>query len=405
MSRFDTIPSQALRQPTPFTLHIRQSEIEEFKTLLSLSKVGPQTWENSQKDLGLSREWLLEAKDIWLNEFQWRTHEERINSFPNFRTTVEDPIHGEMGLHFVALFSVNPEAIPIIFMHGWPGSFLEFLPMLELLKAKYTPESLPYHIVIPSLPGYALSSGPPLERDFSNEDSARIMNQLMIDLGFGETGYIAQGGDVGSALACKMTVHYEECRAVHLNLITLGPDDARFKKDDLTEAEVGIIQRQMAFWHTGYAYGMEHAARPATIGLVLSSNPLALLAWIAEKFLEWADAREPIRLDTILAMVSLYWFTSTFPRSIYPYRWFNKDQDRSWSGMDQKPFGYSVFPLETSILPKSWAKNLHPDMVRYEHEKGGHFGALEQPQLFLADVEDFARKVGYLCKPDSDQDR
>lgn len=128
--------------------------------------------------------------------------------------TVEDPIHGEMGVHFVALFSVNPEAILIILMHGWPGSFLEILPMLELLKAKYTPEGLPYHIIIPSLPGYTLSSGPPLGRDFSNEDSARIMNQLMIDLGFGETGYIAKGGDVGSALACRMTIHYcKSCRS------------------------------------------------------------------------------------------------------------------------------------------------------------------------------------------------
>ncbi|KAM5359348.1 hypothetical protein ACJZ2D_014551 [Fusarium nematophilum] len=394
---FDTVPSQALRQPTPFTLRIGQTDLDEFKALLSLSKVGPQTWENSQSDLGLSREWLLDAKDIWLNKFQWRAHEERINSIPNFRTTVKDPLHGEMDVHFVALFSANPDAIPIIFMHGWPGSFMEFLPMLELLKAKYTPESLPYHVVIPSLPGYTLSSGPPLERGFSCEDAARVMNQLMIDLGFGKRGYIAQGGDVGSVLARIMAVYHEECRAIHLNLISPGTDTT-FKMDSLTEAEVGIVQRQRAFWQTGYGYGMVHGTRPATIGLVLSSNPLALLAWIGEKFVEWADAREPIEVDTILAMTTLYWFTSTFPRSIYPYRSFKWDQDQAWLGMDRKPFGYSLFPLELSILPKSWAKNIHPDMVRYEHDKGGHFGALEQPELFLADIEDFAGRVGYLCK-------
>lgn len=112
------------------------------------------------------------------------------------------------------------------------GSFMEFLPMLELLKAKYTPESLPYHVVIPSLPGYTLSSGPPLERGFSSEDAARVMNQLIIDLGFGERGYIAQGGDVGSALARIMTVHHEECRAVHcrkLSISTVGNHRANSK--------------------------------------------------------------------------------------------------------------------------------------------------------------------------------
>ncbi|KAJ3536180.1 hypothetical protein NM208_g5823 [Fusarium decemcellulare] len=402
MSRFDKVPSEALRQPIPFTLRVSQGEIDEFKTLLALSKVGPQTWENSQNNLGLSREWLLRAKDIWLNKFQWRAHEDRINSFPNFQTTVEDPIHGELSIHFVGLFSADPNAIPIMFLHGWPGSFFEFLPMLELLKAKYTPESLPYHVIVPSLPGYTLSSGPPLERDFNNEDAARIMNQLMVDLGFAKTGYIVQGGDVGSFLARKMVTQFEGCKAIHLNLILLSPEDSSSNIGDLPEDEAASIQRQKTFWETSYGYGMINANQPATISFVMSSNPLALLAWIGEKFVQWADAREPLELDTILAMVSLYWFTSTFPRSVYPYRCFNWDQDLSGSGMDRKPFGYSAFARETSILPKAWAEKLYPNMIRYEHRKGGHFAALEQPQLFLGDIEDFIINVGYLFEAGDD---
>jgi microsomal epoxide hydrolase len=142
-----------------------------------------------------------------------RKTEDLINSFPNFTLDIADE-SGPTTIHFVSLMSQKPDAIPIILLHGWPGNFLEFLPILDILRRNYTPETLPYHIIVPSLPGYAFSSPPPLDRDFRLEDVARIFNTLMTELGYGD-GYVAQGGDVGSKVARVMAAEYGSCKALH----------------------------------------------------------------------------------------------------------------------------------------------------------------------------------------------
>ena len=139
-----------------------------------------------------------------------RDTEDRVNSFSNFRIQIDDEL-GTFDTHFVGLFSRRPDAIPIILLHGWPGSFLEFLPTLNLLKQRYTPDTLPYHVVVPSLPGYTLSPMPLLTHDFTQMDAARIMDKLMRRLGFGK-GYVAQGGDVGSRVARVLAVDHSSCK-------------------------------------------------------------------------------------------------------------------------------------------------------------------------------------------------
>jgi len=161
-----------------------------------------------------------------------RTTEDRINSFPNFKSSIKDDDGDTYDIHFVALFSQKKTAVPIVLLHGWPGepflhlrmlsehpdscigSFLEFIGVLDLLKAKYTSADLPYHVIVPSLPGYAFSSGPSRKRDWDCEDMARIMNKLMVGLGFGG-GYIAQGGDLGAFVGRILAAQYEECKALH----------------------------------------------------------------------------------------------------------------------------------------------------------------------------------------------
>lgn len=143
-----------------------------------------------------------------------RKCEDQINSFPNFTAPIKDDNGHEFTLHFVALFSQKPDAVPIAFFHGWPGSILEFLPMLSLIKSQYPdPASLPYHIIVPSLPGYTFSSSPPLDRDFVSEDMAPLLNKLMIALGF-DDGYIAQGGDLGSFISRQLGVEAKECKGM-----------------------------------------------------------------------------------------------------------------------------------------------------------------------------------------------
>ncbi|CAD0100793.1 unnamed protein product [Aureobasidium mustum] len=124
---------------------------------------------------------------------------------------------GNFHVHYVAMLSKRQDAVPLLLLHGWPGSFLEFLPMLDKLRNRYSPDDLPYHLVVPSLPGYAFSSPPPLDKDFGIEDVARLMNQLMLNLGFG-AGYMVQGGDVGSKVARVMAAKHDECRGKHLSI-------------------------------------------------------------------------------------------------------------------------------------------------------------------------------------------
>lgn len=217
---FNQLPSGATGKAEAYQLSVPDKELSGLKTLLSLSPVGPETWENktSTRDqgnnFGITRDWLANAKETWLEKFDWRAHEAHINSFPNFKIAIKDGDDEPLSIHFAALFSKKKDATPILFMHGWPGCFLEFLPLMELLRTKYTAETLPFHVVVPSLPGYGMSSGPPTSRDYSLADTARVLNQLMIELGFG-SGYVAQGGDLGSILSRRLSVAHDECKAFH----------------------------------------------------------------------------------------------------------------------------------------------------------------------------------------------
>lgn len=200
-----SVPSSA----KPFTLNVSDQDFSEFKQLLQLSKVGPLTWEGKQEDrrFGTTHKWLSETKEYWLNKYDWRAHEKHINSFPQYTMEIEG-----LNTHFVALLSEKKDAIPIVFMHGWPGSFIEFLPMLGLIKEKYSSSDLPYHIIVPSLSGYTLSSSP-LDKDWTKFDTARIVDKLMNNLGFSK--YVAQGGDVGSFVATVLATQYDSCVAIH----------------------------------------------------------------------------------------------------------------------------------------------------------------------------------------------
>jgi microsomal epoxide hydrolase len=260
----------------PFTLNIPDQDIDEWRQLLKLSKLAPETWEGSHEDgrYGVTHKWLRETKDYWLNTYSWRSEEARINSFPNYRMAING-----VDLHFVALFSEKQDAVPIQFLHGWPGSFIEFLPMLDNIRKQYPDaKTLPYHIIVPSLPGYPLSPRP-TDREFTMEESSAVLNQLMVNLGFSK--YIAQGGDVGSFNARLSAMNHDECVGIHLNMFTVReqPDMSR-----LNALEKTAIESARKWKETGSAYAQEHGTRPSTIGSVLSSNPLALLAWCVLPF-------------------------------------------------------------------------------------------------------------------------
>jgi microsomal epoxide hydrolase len=220
----------------------------------------------------------------------------------------------------------------------------------------------------------------------------------MLTLGF-STGYIAQGGDIGAAISRTIAATYPECKALHVNYNQMPPpDDA--DSIPLTETEQKGLVRYHTFNETGNAYGRMHGTRPSTIGHVLSASPLALLAWIAEKYLLWSDPSLLTPLSIILREVSLYWFTECFPTSIYPYR-----EDFGGAGKAKgyfhgqkslyvdKPFGYSYFPFELGPMPRGWVERTGRLVWCRVHGGGGHFPALESSEVLLEDLEGFFREV------------
>jgi microsomal epoxide hydrolase len=194
----------------PFNLNVPDNDLSEWRQLLQLSKLGPTTYENTQtkENYGVTKEWVSSTKDYWLNKYDWRAEEKRINSFNNFKMQIES-----IDMHFIGLFSEKRDAIPIVFIHGWPGSFIEFLPMLEVVKNQFQGKELPYHFIVPSLPGYTLSTGLPTDKNWTMHDSARIIHTLMKNLGFNK--YLAQGGDVGSFESRILAHTYDECVGIH----------------------------------------------------------------------------------------------------------------------------------------------------------------------------------------------
>ncbi|KAH3968001.1 hypothetical protein HBI56_050200 [Parastagonospora nodorum] len=388
---FGSVPSGAKQQPMPFELHIKEQKLQDLKTLLRLSPVAKQTYENLQDDgshgrFGVSRKWVVDAKKYWEEEYDWRMTEASINTFPAFKTKVTDDDGGEFDIHFTALFSQNPKAIPIAFFHGWPGSFLEFLPLMSLLREKYTPETLPYHIIVPSLPGFTLSSDPPLNRDWKVGDTARIMHKLLLTLGFGSTGYLVQGGDIGSFVSRVIAATYPECKGMHLNFMLMtGITDKASPDDEITAQEKEGQKRFQQFFSKGHAYAQMHGTKPSTTGLVLASSPVAQLAWIGEKFLAWCDPSTTVSLHTIISDITLYWLTGCFPTSIYTYR-----EAKELMFVD-KPVGYSYFPYELAPVPRAWAEKTGNMVFFKNHDMGGHFAALERTEALWEDVEEFAK--------------
>lgn len=280
---FDSIPSNASLNFEPFKAHVSDEELQDFKDSLKYSRIGPKTYENQISDvkdfnsLGITRDWLSSTVDTWRNKYDWRKTEDRINALPNFKTQIEH--NGDnFDIHFAALFSKKKDAVPLLVLHGWPGSFLEFTGTLEELAAKYKEDDLPFHIVTPSLVGYGYSSGPPLDKDWTVEDLAATMDKLMRGLGF-SSGYISQGGDIGSFVSRVLGVTSDACKAVHLHLVIGVAPKSEEELKQMSQEDQKALGRQTDFSTSGNAYARHHGTRPSTIGLVLSSSPIALLAW------------------------------------------------------------------------------------------------------------------------------
>lgn len=405
-----------------WTINIAEDTIERMRTLVKLSAVPDECFENASPDVnrryGVQRSWLIAMRDKWLNDFDWKYQESELNKFPHFKATISDPATSAepLDIHFVGLFSSKSDAIPIILPHGWPGSFLEFIPILKMVQKQYNndPSQLPYHIVVPSLPGFGFSSAPPVKQPlqeggeiFGSDSISRIFNRLMSIL-FGEQAkYIAQGGDIGSRISRILASTYPNCVGTLLNYCPI-PEPPRSQGEaplPVTEEEKKGLERWEWFKEVGAAYAAMQSTKPSTLGLVLGSSPLAVLSWIGEKFLDWVDPKsfggnppydsaDSSLAHDILMDASLYWLTGHIATTFYVYKEAVKAHPAPQFHIHApKMLGYSWFPMELAPSPVAWVATSGNLVWHRRHERGGHFAAIEQPQALWDDLQEFVEVV------------
>ncbi|KAK0620503.1 Alpha/Beta hydrolase protein [Immersiella caudata] len=403
---FGVVPLGIPGTPTPFTIRIPDADISQFSSLAKVGITGAPSFYNTRNvtdspeyAFGVTRDWFSNTADYWANDFDWRSHEKYWNTFPQFTINVTAPSDGQIfNLHFAAMFSQREDAVPIILSHGWPSSWLDFIPMFELLTGKYTPDTLPYHIITPSIPDYGFSTRSDLtETELTYENAAEALNELMKALGF--DAYIAHGGDVGSGITVALGANHEEVKAVHFNNFLLTQSEREALSDlPITPAENASFALAAQYMYSGLGYMFEQGTKPGALALVVESSPLAMLGWIGAIYAEYTD----YSLDTILGQVSWYWYTKSYGRGLWSYRgvWQAFLRDRAGTlpsplTITNKPLGYSWFPGEVLTIAKSWLDHWFPEnLVQFStHESGGHFAAFDDPAGFLADIEEFVTIV------------
>ncbi|WP_285747162.1 epoxide hydrolase family protein [Lentzea sp. NBRC 105346] len=359
---------------TPFRIEIPHADIEDLKARLANTRWPGPDLPGAGWSYGVPVDYLRSLASYWEQEYDWRAWEARLNSYPQFVTEIDG-----QRIHFLHVRSESPDALPLVLTHGWPGSVVEFLDVIE-------PLSQDFHLVIPSIPGFGFST-PKTETGWNVNRIARAFAALMTGLGYERYG--AQGGDWGSAISQAIgQVDPEHVVGVHVNmLMTYRIPGIELSADD--EKRLEGLDRYMQEL-SGYMHIQR--TRPRTLAYGLHDSPVGQLAWIAEKFREWTDSDEvpedAVNRDLMLTNISIYWFTGTAGSSADLYR----EQDSAWGKRETTtvPTGVAVFPHDLGSPVRTLAEKMIPTLVHWtEFDRGGHFAAMEEPDLLVADIRKF----------------
>ena len=373
---------------TPFTIHASDAELDDL-----LQRLANTRWPDEQPvsdwSQGIPRSYLQEVCAYWAKEYDWRAREAKLNELPQFKTEVAG-----IGIHFIHVRSPEPNALPLVMSHGWPGSIVEFQKVIGPLSdpvAHGGKASDAFHVVCPSLPGYGFSDKP-TEPGWGVEKIADTWAALMNALGYER--YVAQGGDWGAMVTtCIGAQDPEHCAGIHLNMPIAPPTPDSLK--DLTEFEQGALAGMNHYNEQDSGYSKQQSTRPQTIGYALVDSPAGQAGWILEKFWSWMDCQgHPENVasrDELLDNVMLYWLPATGASSARLY----------WESFTSPPFapvtvpvGCSIFPKEIFRSSKRWCEARFPKLVHYNQlEKGGHFAAFEQPETFVDEVRTCMRHM------------
>ncbi len=372
----------------PFRIDVPQADLDDLRDRLARTR-WPDELPGAGWDYGIPLDYTRELAEYWRTGYDWRAHEARLNEFGQFTTTIDG-----QRIHFLHVRSAVPDALPLVITHGWPGSVAEFMNIIGPLTdpaASGGSAGDAFHLVIPSIPGYGFS-GPTVDRGWDVRRVARAWAELMARLGYERYG--AQGGDWGAIISRELGLtDPEHVAGVHLNmLITRPPEDL----GELTEEEIRRLQAARDFRATGSGYNMIQSTRPQTLAYGLTDSPAGQLAWITEKFYEWTDSglpHEVVDRDQLLTNVTLYWLTGTAGSSARLY--YETRQARAWNPVarSEVPTGVAVFPREIAPAIRRFAEQSDNITHWSEFDRGGHFAAMEVPDLLVGDVRAFFRQL------------
>lgn len=380
----------------PFTASIPDAALEDVADRLARTR-WPEVLPDAGWDYGADLDTVREYAEYWRTSFDWRAVEARFNAYEQGLADAE----GEK-IHYLHARSPEPDATPLLITHGWPGSVVEFLEIIEPLRDPAASGGDPadaYHVVCPHIPGYGFS-GPTRTKGFHSHRAAAAIDDLMQQLGY--TRYVAQGGDWGAVITRRLAeAHAEHVIGAHFNMLFAFPDDmsAPDAWEGVTPAELEAFTNASTAIADGTGYSAIQGTKPQTLAYGMHDSPVALLAWQLEKFEAWSDVplSEAFTKDQVLANVALYWFTETAHSASRLYcesmRAGNYAAD-PWTGQVDVPVGYCRYPGELMQTPRVWAERRYRNIVHWtEAPSGGHFAAFENPQFFLEDVRAFGRAL------------
>ncbi|MGH3089390.1 MAG: epoxide hydrolase family protein [Rubrobacteraceae bacterium] len=375
----------------PFNVNIPQEDLDDLRERLARTR-WPDELPGADWNYGAPLNYLKELAEYWRATYDWREQEAILNEFPQFTTTIDG-----QNIHFLHVRSSEPDALPLVITHGWPGSVVEFLDIIGPLtnpRAHGGDPADAFHVVIPSIPGFGFS-GPTREPGWTEQRIAAAFAELMRRLGYERYG--AQGGDVGAGVSPDLgRVAPDHVVGVHVNAATIGfmpfppLDDAELA--ELTDSEKTRVERIGEFMAEGFGYAQIQSTRPQTLAYGLTDSPVGQLAWIAEKFKEWTHGAEvpedAVDRDRLLTNVMLYWLTGTAGSSARLY--YEGAHSGHWPEPSGVPTGVAVFAEDIAI--RRYAEQANNIVHWTEFDRGGHFAALEAPDLLVGDVRKFFRR-------------
>lgn len=390
---------------TPFRIEIPEADWRDLRHRLSHVRLPVENEGNAAWEYGTTLAYMQRLLPYWRDKYDWRAAEAGLNRFPQFLADIKGPDGTVHDIHFIYEKGSGARPRPLVLTHGWPSTFREFLDVVEPLAH---PERFggdaadAFDVIVPSLPGFGFSSKP--ARPIGPAYMAELWHSLMSDV-LGYATYFAQAGDWGSFVTSRLALqHPEAVEAIHLTMLPLRPDLKHASQPPVSEEEAAWIKRMNAWWKVEEGYRAIQSTRPMALAFGLADSPAGLAGWLADKYnrlgdtqkghpYEGMEARFPH--DIFCTQLSIYWFTNTINSANTLYKAGPAEGSARLKPGERVsvPTGYAEYPIDTlPVTPESWAKRAYNIVDFQVMDRGGHFAAMEEPELFTTNVQGYFRR-------------